>query len=89
MPDFNAVYESFFSDGHQEEEPMDWEDASFLPEVSAPLLPSRPPWKMSSLISVQLSEPFSFSQPLPQHEGSRPQGKDTTGSQGVCDVYCF
>ncbi|GFT11791.1 transposable element Tc1 transposase [Trichonephila clavipes] len=55
----------------QEEEPMDWEDVPFLPEVSAPFVPSRPPRKMRSLISVQVSEPPSFSQPLPQHEGSR------------------
>ncbi|GFY51145.1 hypothetical protein TNIN_290931 [Trichonephila inaurata madagascariensis] len=53
MPDFNAFYESFFSDYHQEEEPMDWEDAPFLPEVRAPFVPSRPPRKMKSLISVQ------------------------------------
>ncbi|GFY55328.1 hypothetical protein TNIN_117361, partial [Trichonephila inaurata madagascariensis] len=26
----------------QEEEPMDWEDAPFLPEVSAPFVPSVP-----------------------------------------------
>ncbi|GFY74942.1 hypothetical protein TNIN_323131 [Trichonephila inaurata madagascariensis] len=169
MPDFNAFYESFFSDRRQEEEPMDWEDAPLLPEVSAPFVPSRPPRKMRSLISVQVSEPPSLSAnrfptmralvpkiaakkknpwtgrtplsslrspprrgahglgelPLlpevrapfvpshpprkmrslisvqiseppslsanrfPQHEGSRSEGKDTTGAQGVCDVYCF
>ncbi|GFU94216.1 hypothetical protein TNCV_1302661 [Trichonephila clavipes] len=74
MPDFNAFYESFFSDCHQEEESMDWEDVPFLPEISAPFVPSRPPRKMRSLISVQVSEspsPSSFSQPLPEHEGSR------------------
>ncbi|GFV45478.1 hypothetical protein TNCV_5124241, partial [Trichonephila clavipes] len=32
MPDFNAFYETFFSDHSQEEEPMDWEDVPFLPE---------------------------------------------------------
>ncbi|GFX11610.1 hypothetical protein TNCV_5141851 [Trichonephila clavipes] len=37
----------------QEEEPMDWEDVPFFPEVSAPFVPSRPPRKMRSLISVQ------------------------------------
>ncbi|GFY51876.1 hypothetical protein TNIN_126351 [Trichonephila inaurata madagascariensis] len=45
----------------QEEEPMDWEDVPFLPEVSAPFVPSRPPRKMRSLISVQVSEPPSLS----------------------------
>ncbi|GFV26829.1 hypothetical protein TNCV_3455001 [Trichonephila clavipes] len=59
MPNFNAFSESFFSDRRQEE-PMDWEDAPFLPEVSAPFAPSRPP-KMRSLISVQVSEPPSLS----------------------------
>ncbi|GFY67211.1 hypothetical protein TNIN_432581 [Trichonephila inaurata madagascariensis] len=61
MPNFNAFYESFFSDCRQEEEPMDWEDAPFLPEVSAPFIPTRPPRKMRSLISVQVSEPSSLS----------------------------
>ncbi|GFW51801.1 hypothetical protein TNCV_1187331 [Trichonephila clavipes] len=61
MPDFNAFYESFFSDCRQEEEPMEWEDVPFLPEVSAPFIPSRPPRKMRSLISVQVSEPPSLS----------------------------
>ncbi|GFX93734.1 hypothetical protein TNCV_1589111 [Trichonephila clavipes] len=61
MPDFNAFSESFFSDRRQEQEPMDWEDAPFLPEVSAPFVPSRPPRKMRSLISVQVSEPPSLS----------------------------
>ncbi|GFT16192.1 hypothetical protein TNCV_613221 [Trichonephila clavipes] len=61
MPDFNAFYESFFSDRRQEVQPMNWEDAPFLPEVSAPLVPSRPPRKMRSLISVQVSEPPSLS----------------------------
>ncbi|GFU16054.1 hypothetical protein TNCV_1300111 [Trichonephila clavipes] len=61
MPDFNAFYESFFSDRRQEEEAMDWEDVPFLPEVSAPFVPSRPPRKMRSLISVQVSEPPSLS----------------------------
>ncbi|GFW74181.1 hypothetical protein TNCV_4177251 [Trichonephila clavipes] len=61
MPDFNAFYESFFLDCRQEEEAMDWEDASVLPEVSAPFVPSRPPRKMRSLISVQVSEPPSLS----------------------------
>ncbi|GFY62360.1 general transcription factor II-I repeat domain-containing protein 2 [Trichonephila inaurata madagascariensis] len=45
----------------QEEEPMDWEDAPFLPEVSAPFVPSRPPRKMRSIISVQVSETPSLS----------------------------
>ncbi|GFY49787.1 hypothetical protein TNIN_381281 [Trichonephila inaurata madagascariensis] len=45
----------------QEEEPMDWEDTSFLPEVSAPFVPSRLARKMRSLISVQVSEPPSLS----------------------------
>ncbi|GFY33801.1 hypothetical protein TNCV_4595131 [Trichonephila clavipes] len=53
MPDFNAFYESFFSDRHQEVEDMDWEETPFLPEVSGPFIPSRPPRKMRSLISVQ------------------------------------
>ncbi|GFV33191.1 hypothetical protein TNCV_783861 [Trichonephila clavipes] len=61
MPDFNTFYESFFSDRRQEEEPMDWEDVPFLPEVSAPFVPSHPPRKMRSLISVQVSEPPSLS----------------------------
>ncbi|GFY44576.1 hypothetical protein TNIN_382771 [Trichonephila inaurata madagascariensis] len=61
MPDFNAFYESSFSDRRQEEEPMDWEDAPFLLEVSAPFVPSRPPRRMRSLISVQVSEPPSLS----------------------------
>ncbi|GFT08954.1 RNase H domain-containing protein [Trichonephila clavipes] len=46
---------------HQKEEPMDWEDVPFLSEVSTPFVPSRPPRKMRSLISVQVSEPPSFS----------------------------
>ncbi|GFT18926.1 hypothetical protein TNCV_4725721 [Trichonephila clavipes] len=45
----------------QEVEPMDWKDTPFLPEVSAPLIPTRPPRKMRSLISVQVSEPPSLS----------------------------
>ncbi|GFS49301.1 hypothetical protein TNIN_46791 [Trichonephila inaurata madagascariensis] len=57
MPDFNAFYESFFSERRQEEEAMDWEDTPFLPEVSAPFIPSRPRRKMRPLISVQVSEP--------------------------------
>ncbi|GFS70409.1 hypothetical protein TNCV_4182401 [Trichonephila clavipes] len=61
MPDFNAFYESFFSDHRQEEEPMDFEDIPFLPEVSAPFVPSRPSRKMRPLISVQVSEPPSLS----------------------------
>ncbi|GFY78323.1 hypothetical protein TNIN_236121 [Trichonephila inaurata madagascariensis] len=61
MPDFNAFYESFFSDPCQEEEPMDWEEIPFLPEVSAPFVPSRPPRKMRSLISAQVIEPPSLS----------------------------
>ncbi|GFY19579.1 hypothetical protein TNCV_4647511 [Trichonephila clavipes] len=40
---------------------MDWEDVPFLPEVSAPFVPSRAPRKMRSLISVQVSEPPSLS----------------------------
>ncbi|GFY49152.1 hypothetical protein TNIN_153361 [Trichonephila inaurata madagascariensis] len=61
MSDFNAFYESFFSDCRQEEEPMDWEDIPVLPEVSAPFVLSRPPRKMRSLISVQVSDPPSLS----------------------------
>ncbi|GFY12149.1 hypothetical protein TNCV_3097031 [Trichonephila clavipes] len=61
MPDFNAFFESFFSDRRQEEEPMDWEDIPFLPEVSAPFVSSRPPRNMRSLIAVQVSEPPSLS----------------------------
>ncbi|GFY66324.1 hypothetical protein TNIN_86911 [Trichonephila inaurata madagascariensis] len=45
----------------RQEEPMDWDDVPFLPEVSAPFVPSRPPRKMRSLISVQVSEPPSLS----------------------------
>ncbi|GFY53237.1 hypothetical protein TNIN_405311 [Trichonephila inaurata madagascariensis] len=45
----------------QEEEPMNWEDVPFLPEVSAPFVPSRSPWKMRSLISIQMSEHPSLS----------------------------
>ncbi|GFW81457.1 uncharacterized protein TNCV_2881361 [Trichonephila clavipes] len=45
----------------QEQEPMDWEDVPFLPQVSAPFVPTRPPRKMRSLISVQVSEPPSLS----------------------------
>ncbi|GFV26577.1 hypothetical protein TNCV_2102421 [Trichonephila clavipes] len=74
----------------QEEEPMDWEDVPFLPEVSAPFVPSRPPRKMRSLISVQVSEPPSLSaNRFPDHEDSRSEGKDTSGTQSVYDVYCF
>ncbi|GFW01949.1 uncharacterized protein TNCV_1148291 [Trichonephila clavipes] len=51
----------FCEDCRQEEEAMDWEDAPVLPEVSAPFVPSRPPRKMRSLISVQVSEPPSLS----------------------------
>ncbi|GFV05204.1 hypothetical protein TNCV_224171 [Trichonephila clavipes] len=40
---------------------MNLEDVSLLPEVSAPFVPSRPPRKMRSLISVQVSEPPSLS----------------------------
>ncbi|GFR01894.1 hypothetical protein TNCT_185941 [Trichonephila clavata] len=61
MPDCNAFYESFCTDNRQEEEPMDWEDIPVLPEVSAPSVPSRPPGKMRSLISVQVTEPPSLS----------------------------
>ncbi|GFU80503.1 hypothetical protein TNCV_3840231 [Trichonephila clavipes] len=50
-----------FKNCRQEEEPMDWEDVPFLPEVSAPFGPSRPPRKMRSLISIQVSEPPSLS----------------------------
>ncbi|GFU01598.1 hypothetical protein TNCV_1521491 [Trichonephila clavipes] len=60
-PDFNAFYESVFSDRRQEEEPMDWEGTPFFPEVSATFVPSRPPRKMMSLISVRVSEPSSLS----------------------------
>ncbi|GFY17283.1 hypothetical protein TNCV_1090571 [Trichonephila clavipes] len=45
----------------RQEEPMDWDDAPFLPEVSAPFVPSRPSRKMMSLISVQVSGPPSLS----------------------------
>ncbi|GFT47157.1 uncharacterized protein TNCV_3747991 [Trichonephila clavipes] len=48
-------------DSRQEEEPMDWEDVPFLSEVSASFVTSRPPRKMRSLISVQVSEPSSLS----------------------------
>ncbi|GFS52876.1 hypothetical protein TNIN_358611 [Trichonephila inaurata madagascariensis] len=61
MTEFNAFYESFFSDCLQEEEPMDWENVPLLPEVRAPFVPSHPPRKMRSLISVQISEPPSLS----------------------------
>ncbi|GFY04638.1 hypothetical protein TNCV_418941 [Trichonephila clavipes] len=47
-------------DRRQEEEPMDWDDVPFFPEVSA-LCSFRPPRKMRSLISVQVSEPPSLS----------------------------
>ncbi|GFY72316.1 hypothetical protein TNIN_423651, partial [Trichonephila inaurata madagascariensis] len=50
-----------FLDRRQEEEPMDWDDVPFFPEVSAPFVPSCPPRKMRSLISVQVSEPPSLS----------------------------
>ncbi|GFU29156.1 hypothetical protein TNCV_4837481 [Trichonephila clavipes] len=52
---------SHAEDRRQEEEPMDWENVPFLPEVSALFVPSRPPRKMRSLISVQVSEPPSLS----------------------------
>ncbi|GFY02311.1 integrase catalytic domain-containing protein [Trichonephila clavipes] len=42
-------------DRRQEEEPMDWEEVLFHPEVNAPFVPSRPPRKMRSLISVQVT----------------------------------
>ncbi|GFY56841.1 hypothetical protein TNIN_336761 [Trichonephila inaurata madagascariensis] len=45
----------------QEEEPIDWEDVPFLPEVSAPFIPFRPPRKIRFLISAQVSEPSSLS----------------------------
>ncbi|GFY47584.1 hypothetical protein TNIN_463831 [Trichonephila inaurata madagascariensis] len=60
-PHFLTVDSSYSSHRRQEEEPMDWEDVPFLPEVSAPFFPSRPPRKMRSLISVQVSEPPSLS----------------------------
>ncbi|GFQ74605.1 hypothetical protein TNCT_307151 [Trichonephila clavata] len=45
---------------------MDWEGAPFLPEVSAPSVSSRPPRKMRSLISVQVSEPpYLSANPFP------------------------
>ncbi|GFT70452.1 hypothetical protein TNCV_2658751 [Trichonephila clavipes] len=50
-----------WQDRRQEEEPMDWENVPFLPEVSASFVPFRPPRKMRSLISVQVSEPPSLS----------------------------
>ncbi|GFT01526.1 hypothetical protein TNCV_270271 [Trichonephila clavipes] len=40
---------------------MDWEDITFLPEVSAPFVPSRPSRKMRSLISVQDRRRFESS----------------------------
>ncbi|GFT85907.1 transposon Tf2-9 polyprotein [Trichonephila clavipes] len=49
------------SDHRQEVEPMDWEDLPFLPELSAHFVPSRPPRKMRSLISVQVTAPLSLS----------------------------
>ncbi|GFY17025.1 uncharacterized protein TNCV_1088021 [Trichonephila clavipes] len=55
MSNFNAFHESFFSDRRQAKQPMDWEVVPFLPEVSAPFVPSRSPWKMRSLISVQFT----------------------------------
>ncbi|GFT71802.1 hypothetical protein TNCV_4122991 [Trichonephila clavipes] len=54
MPDFNTFYESFFSDHHQEEEPMDWKNVPFLPEVSVPFVPSRLPRKMRSSSQLRL-----------------------------------
>ncbi|GFU91138.1 uncharacterized protein TNCV_4924691 [Trichonephila clavipes] len=50
-----------WQDCRQEEEPMDWEDVSFLPVVSALSVSSRPPRKMRSLISVKVNEPPSIS----------------------------
>ncbi|GFX99059.1 hypothetical protein TNCV_4810071 [Trichonephila clavipes] len=44
-----------------EQEPMDWEDVPFLPQESAPFVPSRPPRKMRYFIFVQASEPPSLS----------------------------
>ncbi|GFX04254.1 hypothetical protein TNCV_3974031 [Trichonephila clavipes] len=55
VPLKNLYVES--ADRRQEQEPIDWEDVPFLPEVSAPFVPFRPPRKMRSLISVQVSEP--------------------------------
>ncbi|GFT57093.1 hypothetical protein TNCV_1691461 [Trichonephila clavipes] len=56
-----TVPRTLAEDHRQEEEPLDWADAPFLPEVSAPFVPSRFPRKMRSLISVQVSEPSSLS----------------------------
>ncbi|GFU49409.1 hypothetical protein TNCV_2162061 [Trichonephila clavipes] len=61
VPKLRMVLKSHFLYRRQEEEPMDWEDIPFLPEVSAPFVPSRPPRKMRSLISVQVSQPPSLS----------------------------
>ncbi|GFY17026.1 hypothetical protein TNCV_1088022 [Trichonephila clavipes] len=68
MSNFNAFHESFFSDRRQAKQPMDWEVVPFLPEVSAPFVPSRSPWKMRSLISVQTEGGVSL------HSRSCPEG---------------
>ncbi|GFS28589.1 hypothetical protein NPIL_602971 [Nephila pilipes] len=61
MTEVNPFCEFFVSDCWKtevllEEEPMDWEDVSTLPEVIPPFYPNRPPRKMRNLIS-KVSEP--------------------------------
>ncbi|GFW30098.1 hypothetical protein TNCV_1054091 [Trichonephila clavipes] len=58
---YGVAYPEERTGRRQEGQPMDLEDVPFLPEVNAPLVPSRPPRKMRSLISVQVSEPPSLS----------------------------
>ncbi|GFU48308.1 hypothetical protein TNCV_2053921 [Trichonephila clavipes] len=69
-------------DRRQEQEPMDWEDVPFLPQVSAPFVPSRPPRKMRSLISVQVSEPPSLSaNRFPNMRALVPKNRIVTGDE--------
>ncbi|GFY17190.1 hypothetical protein TNCV_1089661 [Trichonephila clavipes] len=66
-----------------------WEDAPFLPEVSAPFVPFRPPRKMRSLISVQVSEPRSLSANcFPNMRALVPKVRAPQAPK-VSDVYCF
>ncbi|GFY66465.1 hypothetical protein TNIN_101221 [Trichonephila inaurata madagascariensis] len=53
MPDFNAFYESLFSDGRQEEEPMNWEDVPFSPRRAPLFLPVSPGLGPSSRSEVR------------------------------------
>ncbi|GFV81593.1 hypothetical protein TNCV_53171 [Trichonephila clavipes] len=54
VPELRIGLKPHFLYRRQEEEPMDWEDVPFLPEVSTTFFSTYPPRKMRSLISAQI-----------------------------------